>query len=405
MSREFEIPLIYRSKIISKIKQKRKQDDKYKKDFSPSIIDLGKVVFKISRHFGFCFGVENAIEIAYKALEENSEKKIYLLSEMIHNPIVNQDLINKGIKFLRKTDGTQLIPFSELNKNDLVIIPAFGTTLDIIEELKKIGIDIKSYNTTCPFVERVWNKSKQLGELGYTVILHGHDKHEETRATFSHSSILAPTIIIRNLSEATLLSKYITRSKPLNEFYKDFENRYSENFNIETDLKKIGVVNQTTMLAGDTQNISLYLKDVILNYYNDLNNVNGYFADTRDTLCYATSENQDATKELIKSGGDVAVVVGGYNSSNTSHLVELLEFDNIKTYYIKNATEIKNEFEITFFNLSKNKIEQAYNWLPKNSVNTFLITAGASCPDSEVDEVIRKIAKFYVGEEIIENRI
>ena len=184
----FDIPHFYLSPIISRVKAIRSNTDKRKKDFSPTRLKFDGIEFILARHFGFCFGVENAIEISYRALDENPDKKIYLLSQMIHNPGVNADLLRQGIKFIQDTKGNQLIPWNQINANDIVIIPAFGTTIEIEDKLKEIGVSLKAYDTTCPFVERVWKKSEKLGNDDYTVIIHGKDKHEETRATFSHSS-------------------------------------------------------------------------------------------------------------------------------------------------------------------------------------------------------------------------
>src|SRR6516225_3568696 len=162
--KNFEIPIIYRSPLISAIKARRKVEDKMKKDFSPTLLDLGGVQIYLARHFGFCFGVENAIEISFRTIEEHPGKRIFLLSEMIHNPRVNGDLKEKGIQFLQDTYGKQLIPFSELKADDIVIIPAFGTTLETEKTLHEIGIRTEKFNTTCPFVEKVWNRSQQIAE-------------------------------------------------------------------------------------------------------------------------------------------------------------------------------------------------------------------------------------------------
>ena len=191
--KRFEIPNYYRSPIISKIKESRKTEDLRKKDFSPTALDFGPVKFLIARHFGFCYGVENAIEIAYKTIEENPGKRIYLLSEMIHNPLVNLDLQSRGVKFIMDAYRNQFVEWDEINTKDIVIIPAFGTTLEIESLLKRKGIDTVKFNTTCPFVERVWNRAEDLGKEKFTVIIHGKAKHEETRATFSHSKQTAPS--------------------------------------------------------------------------------------------------------------------------------------------------------------------------------------------------------------------
>ncbi len=207
--RNFEIPTYYKSSFISKIKSLRKNIDPRKKDFTPTLLDFGEIQFLIARHFGFCYGVENAIEIAYKAVEENPNKRIFLLSQMIHNPTVNKDLKEKGIQFIMDTKGNPFVNWNELTKEDIVIIPAFGTTIEIADKLKEIGIETKKYNTTCPFVERVWKQSEKLGTNNYTIIIHGKYKHEETRATFSHSDKNSPSLIIKDIKEAKILANII----------------------------------------------------------------------------------------------------------------------------------------------------------------------------------------------------
>ena len=207
--KHFEVPVGYRSTLISAIKNKRKEEDKLKKDFSPALIDLGPLKIYLARHFGFCYGVENAIEIAYKTIEENEDKRIFLLSEMIHNPQVNSDLTKKGVQFLHDTNGNELIAIDTLTKEDVVIIPAFGTTLELEARIHKIGIQIHNYNTTCPFVEKVWNRGDQIAKKGFTIIIHGKPKHEETRATFSHAAHKAPTLIVNDMEEAIVLGKII----------------------------------------------------------------------------------------------------------------------------------------------------------------------------------------------------
>ncbi len=261
--KSFVIPEIYKSNIIGKIKEARRSKDKLKKDFTPTVLDFGSVKFLIARHFGFCYGVENAVEIAYKTIKENPDKRIFFLSEMIHNPDVNADLLSQGVQFLMDTKGNQLIDWQELKPEDAVVVPAFGTTIEIQQQLSSLGIDPYKYDTTCPFVEKVWNRAGQIGERGYSIVVHGKPKHEETRATFSHSKQNAPTVVVNDIKEAERLAKYITRELPKEQFYIDFDGQYSEGFDPERDLERIGVVNQTTMLASDTQGIADYLKKVI----------------------------------------------------------------------------------------------------------------------------------------------
>jgi 4-hydroxy-3-methylbut-2-en-1-yl diphosphate reductase len=282
--KSFDVPIIYRSPLISAIKKKRKEMDKMKKDFTPTLLDLGPLQIYLARHFGFCYGVENAIEISFRTVEENPGKRIYLLSEMIHNPQVNADLQAHGVSFLQDTYGKQLIPFESLTADDVVIIPAFGTTLDIEERLNRIGIQTEKYNTTCPFVEKVWNRSEAIAKKNYTIVIHGKPKHEETRATFSHAAANAPSVVVKDMQQTIQLAKYITGEKKAEQFYEEFKGQYSTGFMVEKDLQRIGVVNQTTMLASDTQAIADYLKQVMIDTFNPPV-TEERFADTRDTLC------------------------------------------------------------------------------------------------------------------------
>lgn len=400
--KSFEIPHFYRSPLISKVKELRKKEDKLKKDFSPTRIDFGAFEVLLARHFGFCYGVENAIEIAFKTIQENKDKRIFLLSEMIHNPQVNEDLLKSGVRFIMDTKGNQIIPWSELNQNDIVIIPAFGTTIEIEQILKEIGIDPLQYNTTCPFVEKVWNRSGSIGEKGYTIVIHGKPKHEETRATFSHSTQHAASVVVKDMNEAKILAKYIKGDLPAAQFYIDFKNQYSEGFDVAKDLQKIGVVNQTTMLASDTQAISDYLKsEMIAKYDLDEKSSSERFADTRDTLCYATNDNQSAVIGLLKEAADLAIVVGGYNSSNTSHLVELCE-EKLPTYFIENQSKLLSNVEISHFDLHAHEEKISSPFLPKVDKPKIMITSGASCPDAIVEQVIERLVSFFPNARSIE---
>ncbi|MEO6903056.1 MAG: 4-hydroxy-3-methylbut-2-enyl diphosphate reductase [Bacteroidia bacterium] len=391
--KSFNIPAFYKSPIISKVKELRKITDPRKKDFTPTLLDFGPVRFYIARHFGFCYGVEHAIETAYKAIQENEGKRIFLLSQMIHNPDVNEDLIKRGARFLMDTKGNQLIPFSALNADDIVIIPAFGTTLKIEEELNSRGIEVRTYDTTCPFVERVWKKSEKLGEENYAVIIHGKSNHEETRATFSRSEKSAPSIIIKDLREAAMLGEFILGNGCKQEFEKTFKDRYSANFDVDTDLLRVGVINQTTMLASETQEIADYFKSTMIKKYG-LENLKDHYSDTRDTLCYATNENQEATYGLLKQNADLALVVGGYNSSNTSHIVELCE-KKLPTYFISSAKEIISKNNINYFNYGMRQHLSKVEYIPNKAVVDIILTSGASCPDSIVDEVLQKVLSFF----------
>jgi 4-hydroxy-3-methylbut-2-enyl diphosphate reductase len=386
----FNVPEFYRSPIITKVKQFRKIQDPRKKSNLPSVINYGSIKYYIARHFGFCYGVENAIEIAFKALNENPGKNIFLLSQMIHNPDVNADLTNQGVKFLQDTHGNQLIPFDILNLDDVVMIPAFGAPLQLIELLEKKGIKTEKYNTTCPFVERVWKKSEQIGKTKHTIVIHGKYNHEETRSTFSRSEKDSEAVVvIRDIEEAKLLADYLHGKKTQSEFEKEFNGKFSEGFNIDKHFLKIGVINQTTMLATETEEITNYLREQMIIKFG-AETIKDHFADTHDTLCYATNENQDATYGLLETDADLAIVVGGYNSSNTSHLVELCE-RKFKTYFISSASEIISSNEIKHYDYPNKITLTSSSFLPDKPELKIIITSGASCPDSALDAVIHKI--------------
>jgi 4-hydroxy-3-methylbut-2-enyl diphosphate reductase len=287
------------------------------------------------------------------------------------------------------------VQWEELKKDDIVIIPAFGTTIEIEEKLSGLGIDTLKYNTTCPFVEKVWNRAETLGKTDFTIVVHGKFRHEETRATFSHAKESAPTIIVRDLDEAVTLGKFMLGEFPVNEFWKRFENRYTKDFDPLLHLDRIGVVNQTTMLATETQAIADHLKNIMLRKFGE-DKIKEHFADTRDTLCYATHDNQRATYALLEKEADLALVVGGYNSSNTSHIVELCE-EKLPTYFISSSEKILSKYLISHFHIHCNAEVVTENFIPSNDPVRIILTSGASCPDSIVDDVLKKILSFFDG--------
>jgi 4-hydroxy-3-methylbut-2-enyl diphosphate reductase len=322
---------------------------------------------------------------------------------MIHNPEVNNDLLSRDVKFLMDTSGNHLVEWDELDKEDIVIIPAFGTTLEIEKKLNEIGIDPYKYNTTCPFVEKVWNRSAQLGDKSYTVIIHGKHYHEETRATFSHSIKSSPALIVKDLNETKFLSEVILGERSKKDFYDFFDEKYSPGFDPEKDLNKVGVVNQTTMLASETQDIADYLKQTMINKYGK-ENINKHFADTRDTLCYATYDNQQATVELLNQKADFAVVVGGYNSSNTGHLVELCK-EKLTTYFISDDKKILSPEEIIHFDIHSKKELTTKNFIPEKDVVNIILTSGASCPDAVLDRVLQKLLSCFQNTKDIDSAV
>ena len=312
---------------------------------------------------------------------------------MIHNQEVNADLQQRGIRFIMDTDGTQFIPWDNIGQDDVVIIPAFGTTLEIEHLLLDKGVEVQKYNTTCPFVEKVWNRAEKLGKESHTIIIHGKPRHEETRATFSHSSSNGPSVVVSDMDEARSLGNYIIGGKTRAEFFQEFEGRFSNGFDPTKDFIRVGVVNQTTMLATETQAIADFIRQLMVQKYGE-ENIRDHFADTRDTLCYATNDNQDATYELLNTDADLAIVVGGYNSSNTSHIVELCE-RKFPTYFINSDQQIKSREEIHHFNYHSKERVTTHSFLPEKNPVKIVLTSGASCPDTLVDRVMLKVAGFF----------
>ncbi|MCC7302954.1 MAG: 4-hydroxy-3-methylbut-2-enyl diphosphate reductase [Bacteroidia bacterium] len=393
--KKFDVPSFYRSPVISRMKALQAMQDPRRESLEPMLLDLGPVRFFIPRHFGFCYGVENAIEIAFRALSENPGKRIFLVSQMIHNPAVNRDLEERGVRFLMDTAGKVIIPPEEISPEDVVIIPAFGASVKVVTMLQQRGLELKKYDTTCPFVEKVWNRSARLGEEKYSVIIHGKAEHEETRATFSRSSLHSPSLVVLNREEALILTGYIEGKVNAEEILEVFKGKYSPGFDPVKHLQNVGVVNQTTMLASETEEIAGLFRNAMMRRYGK-ENLKMHFADTRDTLCYATNQNQDATIRLAEKGGFCAFVVGGYNSSNTTHLVEILE-KKMPVYFIQSAASVQKNGEIMHFNIHRRQEESSVLSFPAKDQTDILITSGASCPDSMVDEVIRQLAALFPG--------
>ena len=322
---------------------------------------------------------------------------------MIHNQEVNNDLQSRGVEFIMDTDGSQFIGWEKILPGDVVIVPAFGTTHEIEKLLHDQGVEVQQYNTTCPFVEKVWNRAEKLGKDRYTIIIHGKPRHEETRATFSHSAHNGPSVIVRDMKDSVQLGQYIAGEKTRKEFEREFVGKFSFDFDPKRDLQQVGVVNQTTMLATETQAIADYFRQLMIQQYGEAE-LKRHFADTRDTLCYATNDNQDSTYQLLETNADLAIVVGGYNSSNTSHIVELCE-RKFPTYFINSEKEIKSKTEIQHFDFHKKEKIVSQSFLPLKRPVKVILTSGASCPDTLVDRVMIRLLEFYEDAKKIEEVI
>lgn len=384
--KKFDIPDRFRSSSLSNLKHAPKLVDG-KRNLEPFRFSLGALTVSLPRHFGFCYGVENAVEKAYQALKNYPNRRLFFLSEMIHNPFVNRDLLEQGFQFLQSTSGETLIPFEKLQHHDVVLIPAFGAPLETLDRLNKLGVTLEKIDTTCPFVEAVWKKSAKLGQEGYTTIIHGKHYHEETKATFSRACVSGPAVIVLNMEEAIKLVSYTDQTTDLDAFYREFEGKYSPGFNPHKDLSRIGVVNQTTMLASETLELSSFFKDFISTQSN------GQFAEARDTLCYATHDNQSAWQRCLEQPADFALVVGGFNSSNTKQLVALAS-QKLPVYFISNAEDLSENGTVNHYDMKINSYHTSQ--LPTHLVHhTLLLTGGASCPDKELERVMNRLGSIY----------
>ena len=391
------VPNHYAGPIIQKVKDFRLANGK--RSLSPTLLEICQLQVLIPRHFGFCFGVERAIHMAFSTLEKNPEHRTFLVSEIIHNPLVNNELKERGIEFIYDAEGRRQVSADELSDDDIALIPAFGTTLQIEDSLKQSGIDTstkdyrESYDTTCPFVSKVWKRGEELGREGYTIIIHGKYKHEETQATHSHTKEHTKTLVVLDEAEAKKVAAYITGEMALADFERQFAGMASEHFDPERDLKRVAVVNQTTMLADETKQVTETLREAMRQRYGE-ENLDYHCADTNDTLCYATNQNQNATRALLRSSADLALIVGGYNSSNTAHLVEICS-EIMPSFLIANSDEILSQHGIRHFDIHAKQMAESQDWLPGELPVRLIITSGASCPDILMNQVLQKVAGFY----------
>jgi 4-hydroxy-3-methylbut-2-enyl diphosphate reductase len=380
---------LYRSRILTRLKNSLPPQDR----MAPFELNFGPVRFLVARHFGFCKGVENAIEVAYETLADNPGRRVYMISELIHNSYVNEDLRARGLEFIKTAQGAQIIPWEQVQAQDIVITPAFGATLEDMAEMEKRGVDIHRWNATCRFVENVWFRAAELGEMGYSIIVHGKFRHEETLATLSHSQVYAPTVVVKDISEAAVLAQIIRGERPVEDFQAVFGSKSSRNFDPSRHLERIAVVNQTTMLATETAEISDFFRQVMIAKYGE-GEAEYRVANTRDTLCYATKNNQSATLRLLEEPAHLAIVIGGRNSSNTSHLVELCE-QKLPTYFIASEKDILAPQTILHYNFHKGEEYAIHNYLPPVRPLTILLTSGASCPDAIVERVLERLLGFF----------
>lgn len=423
---------LYQSALCQAIKDARRTREK--SSGLPAILDFGAVSYVIPSHFGFCLGVQNAIERAYETIALHPGRRVFMLSELIHNPFVNADLLARGLRYLQtdkgmplRTDGKMANSkddpgalWNQLTQDDIVIIPAFGATNEDKARLIRRGIAIRANDATCMLVEKVWKAARRYAEEGYTVLIHGKSEHEETKATFSNASSYGPALMLRNMEHARRLAEVIqadiTEKAAL--FQAAFAGLYSEDFDPTRHLEKIAVVNQTTLLRNETLNIIDYLRDIIVAKFGQAKVAEHLWSKGKgDTLCYATQVNQDALHKALDQPIDAALVVGGKNSSNTFQLYRVCaERFGESAHYIQSEANILSFHTVrhyTFpYDLSSapHSVEEARPLFPKPVEKPrILLTGGASCPDGIIQQVIRRINGFFPQvsirpvEEILEN--
>ena len=344
----------------------------------------GKTSVRLAKEFGFCYGVERAIDLAYAARRHfPAEQPVYILGEIIHNPHVNEQIRDMGVTFL--TGSHKAADVDELGEGDPVVIPAFGTEVGIRDELAKRGCTI--IDATCGDVMSVWKRVRQNAREKVTSIIHGKAWHEETMATSSQATAFKDGhyLVVFDLDETDYVCRYITEGGDRDEFLQKFDGAYSEGFDPDVHLKAIGVANQTTMLRGETEEVQRRMRDAMItkNGEEAIDEHFRYF----DTICGATQDRQDALRDLLNRPMDLLLVVGGYNSSNTSHLAEMGEA-KLPTYFIKDAEEMVSAAKLNHFLQDKHEMAVAENWLPTEGDLTLGVTAGASCPNNLIEEVI-----------------
>ena len=341
------------------------------------IIKRGNVTIQMAQSFGFCWGVERAVAMAYETRQHFPNENIWITNEIIHNPSVNQHLKDMKVEFIPVENGNK--DFSVVNSGDVVILPAFGASVQEMQTLSEKGCKI--VDTTCPWVSKVWNTVKKRD---YTSIIHGKYSHEETVATISFAN---KYLILLNYKEAEYISNYILNGGNSQEFLAKFNRAYSEGFDPDQDLELIGIANQTTMLKSETEQIGKLLEHTMMKKYGP-DQLNQHFQ-SFNTICDATQERQDAMIDILDEPLDLMVVIGGFNSSNTTHLQEMSVEKGITSYHIDCAERILTDNQIEHKPLGKS-LEIQENWLPDGEI-VVGITSGASTPDKVVEEVIERI--------------
>ncbi|HEY5346371.1 MAG TPA: 4-hydroxy-3-methylbut-2-enyl diphosphate reductase [Verrucomicrobiae bacterium] len=367
----------YRSEIVESIRA------------NGGVLSADGLTVKLAKEFGFCYGVERAIDLAYAAKQYFSDVSphtpIYLLGEIIHNPEVNDQISNLGIQIISPKPTDEEL--EQLNSGDAVIIPAFGTEVGTRKKIEAKGCVI--VDTTCGDVMSVWKRVRQYSKESVTSIIHGKAMHEETKATTSQARAYGSGhyLVVFTLAETDYVCNYILHGGDKHEFLKKFEGAYSAGFDPDLHLQAVGVANQTTMLRGETEEVQRRFK-AVMEKKHGAEKVPQHFR-FFDTICGATQDRQDALEKMLLTPPNLLIVIGGYNSSNTSHLAEMGEA-KLPTYFIKNAGKMVSDKLIVHYNQHKKEEVETADWLPSGQI-TVGITAGASCPNNLIEDTIRRL--------------
>ena len=363
----------YRSELVDRIRARG------------HVLSAGGLTIKLAKEFGFCYGVERAIDLAYAARKHFPNQPIYILGEIIHNPEVNDQLREMDIRFLSGKEKNADI--EELKQGDVVIIPAFGAEIATMEKLKAKGCQF--VDTTCGDVMSVWKRVRQYANDSVTSIIHGKAWHEETKATSSRATANTSGhyLVVFTLAETDYVCNYIVNGGNKEEFLSKFKGAYSAGFDPDVHLQAVGVANQTTMLRGETEEVQRRLRAAMEKKFGagSLDRHFRFF----DTICGATQDRQDALQKLLAEPLDLLLVIGGYNSSNTSHLAEMGEA-KLPTYFIKNAAKMVSDKRIQHYNQHRHQEVETEGWLPTGKI-TVGVTAGASCPNNLIEDTIRRL--------------
>jgi len=367
----------YRSEIVEKLRA------------SGGSLTCEGVTVRLAKQFGFCYGVERAIDLAYAAAKVFQDRRLFILGEIIHNPEVNEQIVALGIKNLLGKDKEAEV--CDLRADDVVIVPAFGTDVVTLGRIKELGCQI--VDTTCGDVMSVWKRVRQNASDDVTSIIHGKASHEETKATASRAVVggKGHYLVVLTLADTDYVCNYIRHGGDKAAFLEKFRGAYSEGFDPDLHLRRVGVANQTTMMRGETEEVQRRVEAAI----RDRDGAERARESFRffDTICGATQERQDALKEMLVSPMDLLLVIGGYNSSNTSHLAEMGEA-KLPTYFIRNATRMESRERIVHFDQHAKQEVVTENWLPARPV-TIGVTAGASCPNNLIEETILRIYELH----------